>query len=207
VLGHGGCKLIEMNRSAFTLLVVCMILESSCGVLPASTPLLTVSPASAETYVAQTVEAVFTQTAASAPTFQFATLTPSPTATTTPTPTITLTPFLGAASADLECSVLTQSVRNGAHFDPGESFDVGWKVRNTGRLGWDAGVVYFAYSGGRKMDRDDVYYLPGTVSPGNVAALSASMVAPRKAGGYTTIWSLRRGAVRFCSVSLTIYVP
>ena len=203
----GGCKLIDMKSYPVALFVACMLLESSCGVLPPSTPVRTPSPVSAGTYVAQTVEAVFTQTAASIPAFQSAAPTPSSTATVTPTPTITLTPFLGAASGDLECRVLTQSVRNGVHFDPGESFDVGWKVRNTGRLGWDAGVVYFAYSGGRKMDRDDVYYLPGTVSPGNVAALSASMVAPRKAGGYTTIWSLHRGAERFCSVSLTIYVP
>ena len=89
---------------------------------------------------------------------------------------------------------------------PGEHFDVGWKVRNTGRLGWDAGTVYFAHSGGTKMDRDDIYYLPDTVSPGNTVALSASMVAPRKAGGHTTMWSLYRGADRFCRVSLTVYV-
>jgi hypothetical protein len=196
-----------MKRYPVTLLVACVLLESSCGVLPLGTPVLTPSPVLVETYVAQTVAAVFTQTAAVVPTSQPATPTPFALATVTPTPTITLTPFLGAASGDLACRVLTQSVRNGVHMEPGERFDVGWKVRNTGQLGWDAGMVYFAYAGGRKMDRDDVYYLPGTVSPGNVAALSASMVAPRKAGGYTTIWSLHRGADRFCRVSLTIYVP
>jgi hypothetical protein len=196
-----------MKRYPVGLILACVLLGSSCGVLPSSIPTATPSPDIAQTYVAQTVQAVFTQTAAFALTDQSASPTATHTATVTPTATITLTPFLGAASGDLECRVLNQSMRNGVHFDAGESFDVGWKVRNTGRLGWDAGIVYFAYSGGTKMDRDDVYYLPGTVSPGNTAALSASMVAPRKAGGYTTIWSLHRGADRFCRVSLTIYVP
>jgi hypothetical protein len=195
------------KKISLGLMVACVLWGGSCGVPPASSPAPTPSPALAETYVAQTVEAVFTQTAASLLASQTAASTPTYTPTVTPTATITLTPFFGAASGDLDCRVLSQSVRNGVHFDPGESFNVGWKVRNTGRLGWDAGVVYFAYSGGRKMDRDDVYHLPETVSPSNVAALSASMVAPRKAGGYTTIWSLHRGADRFCQVSLTIYVP
>lgn len=203
----GTRKHIDMKVYPLSLILVSVLWGSGCGVLPAGGPTTTPSSIPPETYVAQTVEAVFTQTAAFEPTSPSVTSTPGSTATVTPTATITLTPFLGAASGDLECRVLTQSVRNGVHFDPGESFDVGWKVRNTGRLGWDAGVVYFAYSGGRKMDRDDVYYLPGTVSPGNVAALSASMVAPKKAGGYTTNWSLHRGADRFCRVSLTIYVP
>ena len=196
-----------MKRNPAGLILACVLFGSGCGVLPSSSSTVTPSPVIAETYVAQTVQAVFTQTAALVLAAQSASPTATRTSTVTPTATITPTPFLGAASGDLECRVLTQSVRNGVHFSPGESFDVGWKVRNTGRLGWDAGVVYFAYSGGRKMDRDDVYYLPGTVSPGNTAALSASMVAPRKPGGYTTIWSLHRGANRFCQVSLTIYVP
>jgi hypothetical protein len=198
---------IDMQRYLFGLILVCMLWGSACGVLPSSGPTETASPVSAETYVAQTVQAVFSQTAVVELTSRAATPTPTATATVTPTSTITLTPFLGAASDDLECRVITQSVPNGVHRSSREQFNVGWKVRNTGRLGWDAGTVYFAHSGGTKMDLDDIYYLPDTVSPGNTAVLSASMVAPRKAGGYTTIWSLHRGADRFCRVSLTIYVP
>jgi hypothetical protein len=196
-----------MKRYPVGLILASVLWGTGCGVLPLGNLVDTPSPGPVETYVAQTVEAVFTRTAALGSTAEAATSTPASTATVTLTPTITLTPFLGAASGDLECRVLTQSVRNGVHRSPNERFDVGWKVRNTGRLGWDAGTVYFAYSGGTKMDRDDVYYLPDTVSPGNTAALSASMVAPRRDGGYTTIWSLHRGADRFCRVSLTIYVP
>jgi hypothetical protein len=98
-------------------------------------------------------------------------------------------------------------VRNGAHFEPSARFDVGWKVKNTGTLAWEGGSVYFAYFGGSKMDRADVYALPESVPAGAKVALSASLVAPKRPGGYTTTWALRRGESRFCRVSLTIYVP
>lgn len=67
--------------------------------------------------------------------------------------------------------------------------------------------MYFAYLAGTRMDLNDVYRLPETVPPDGKVGLSASLVAPRKEGGYTTVWALRRGDNFFCRMSLTINVP
>jgi Ig-like domain from next to BRCA1 gene len=183
----------------------------SCS-LPALLPLGNQAPPElVGTLVAQTAGAVLTQTAAVASPTSTITPTSSPTGIPTvfPTfpPTITLTPFLGASAGDLDCSLIFQSPRNGVHFQPREHFDVGWKVRNTGRLSWDPETVYFAYLSGTKMDLSDVYHLPESVPPDGKAALSASLVAPRREGGYTTVWALRRGDTFFCRMSITINVP
>ena len=172
--------------------------------LPVSAP----EPGLVETLVVRTASVILTQTAAAPTATNTPTPTPQPTNTPTPWPTtVTLTPFLGAASGDLECDLLTKSLRDGAHVAPREHFDVGWKVRNTGRLTWEPGIVYFAYLRGTRMDRADRYDLPELVFPDGKVTLSASLTAPRKDGTYTTVWSLRRGANFFCLLDLTINVP
>jgi hypothetical protein len=153
--------------------------------------------------------------------------TPTPTSTETPTPSATppptLTPTLAAtstpepptatatspepAAGDLECSVLWQSIRNGHHFGSRERFDMSWQVRNTGTLAWDPATVDFTYLAGTRMFLSDTTQLKRTVEPGDTVALVADMVAPRSTGGYTTVWTLRRGTFGFCQVNLRIIVP
>ncbi len=138
------------------------------------------------------------------------TLTPSlipPSETSTPeAPTATPTSET-SASGGLDCKLLSQSVRNGAHFGARERFSVGWKVRNSGDEAWDPDSVVFTYLGGTKMFRSQLVQLEGTVSHGQTVALVADMVAPKNTGKYTTFWTLRQGTQDFCHVSLTIYVP
>lgn len=160
-----------------------------------------------DTVVAQTAAAAFTQTQTLITPTETATLTPSPTATVTSTPTITLTPFLSASAGELNCRVLSQSVRNGSHFGRRQDFEMGWKVRNNGAVDWDPGSVDFAYFSGTRMFQAEFLPLPEGVHTGALANLTAGLVSPKKDGTYTTVWALRRGQNRFCRVSVKIIVP
>ncbi len=146
--------------------------------------------------------------------------TQTPTLAPTPTPTLLLptetltpegtaaTPTSGApAPGDLDCRLLSQSVKNGSHHAPRERFDMGWWVRNTGTVDWDAGSIDFVYSGGTKMYASPLSHLQSSVTADQKALLVADLLAPRQTGKYTTIWSLRRGQDYFCQVRLTIFVP
>ncbi len=126
---------------------------------------------------------------------------PSPTAGASSTPSQTPT-----ESVALDCALLMQTVRNGAHFKSGELFSISWKVRNTGTTGWDSATLDFTYIAGTKMYQYPLVHLQGTVDPGNIAYLIADMRAPRNPGKYSTTWSLRQADDYFCHVGLTIYV-
>lgn len=148
------------------------------------------------------------------------TATPSATPEPTQTATSTLPPLLlpfpvvpavqpsrtAAPSHDLDCDVLTQSVRNGTAFGPSESFSVGWRISNTGTAGWEPANVVFSYLGGTKMQQTEVVHLPAIISPGDTVILTVDMRAPNKSSEYTTVWGLRRGTEVFCPVSVTISV-
>ncbi len=163
--------------------------QSMAGPLTASAP--TMSPSS-------------TLAPSSAPTTTPSIVVPSETSTPeAPTPPTAETQLSGG----LDCKLLSQSVRNGAHFGPRERFDVGWKVRNNGDAAWDPNSVVFTFLGGTKMFRSQVVQLVETVPHGQTVALVADMVAPRQSGKYTTFWTLRSGTEYFCRVSLTINVP
>ncbi len=144
--------------------------------------------------------------------------TPQPTLTLTPTletiiPSetatleVTITPTRKPSNKpELDCKVLSQSIKNGSKFASKEHFDVSWMVKNTGKATWEPGVVDFAYAGGSKMYSYQPVPLTHSSAPGDVTTLSADMVAPKTPNKYTTVWALRRGDVYFCKVNVTIYV-
>ncbi len=175
-----------------TVLIAVAILLASCS-----------GPATLAPTLVPTGTATPPPSATPAPTLAPETSTPEAPTETPETPTSE-----GTASPELSCKVLSQSVRNGHHFDPRERFTVGWSVRNDGTATWDAGSVDFEYFSGTKMYRFSPEPLPASVAPHTApVALSADMVAPRNPGNYTTIWTLRRGPDAFCRVSLSIVVP
>jgi hypothetical protein len=142
---------------------------------------------------------------------------PAPSLTLAPSPTLEPTlspvpsPSAGASSAPsqtpiesgaLDCALLMQTVKNGAHFKPGDQFSISWKVRNTGTAGWDSGTLDFTYIAGTKMYQYPLVHFQGTVDPGNISYLMADMRAPHNPGKYSTTWSLRQGDNYFCHVGL-----
>jgi hypothetical protein len=208
------------------------ILAIGCDVtflLPASPARPQTAPGFVDTVVAATAGAAQTQTAESLSPTPTPTFTPPPSNTPSLTPTLTPTFrfVLGASTTPVRtatavgaatstgsasdggdgCILLSQTPRDGAHFDPRRSFRVAWEVENTGSSAWDADRVDFVFSSGAEMHKKQRYDLPSDIRVGDSVTLEVSMAAPNPDGTYFTVWSLRRGSNEFCHVNLTIEVP
>jgi len=140
------------------------------------------------------------------------TITPTPTLSGSMTPEASTTPFLfssptpGSSTDELSCKVLWQSIRNGRRYDPKQRFDMSWTVKNKGTATWDPDSIDFTYYSGAKLSVSGAMPIQNSVTPGDTITLLGDMVAPKRAGSYTTVWALRRGKEYFCSMSLRIKV-
>jgi len=182
----------------------------------------TMDPGAVGTFIAQTVAAAATQTAASIPTFTpsptvtptVVTETPLPTATSTiifilSTPTPLVLPSSTSASTSSEnysCQITRVSPANGTTFDPRDSFDAFWTVRNNGQKNWDRNSVDYVYSSGDKIHTISGYDLSENVRTGNSIDLGVDMQAPKNSGNYSTTWTMRAGSKTFCTLTLSIRV-
>jgi hypothetical protein len=184
----------------------------------------TLDPAAVNTFIAQTVEAATTRTAAAIPS---ATLTPTitPTFTASPTATVTFvlvspTPLVlptltntavnlgggGTSSDNYACRVTRVAPPNGSSFSPRDDFDVFWTVRNIGQRNWDRTDVDYIYSSGAKIHKVSGYDLPSNVNVGDSTDLGVDMQAPKDPGTYSTVWTMRIGDDEFCPLRFTIVV-
>jgi hypothetical protein len=191
----------------------------------------TADPGAINTFIAQTVNAASTQTAAVVPSSTLTpsvtptrpTETPSPTFTSTvifvlPSPTFTFTPLptftstlaslggSGTSSDNYACSVTRVNPPNGSTFNPRDDFDVFWTVRNIGQRNWDRSDVDYIYSSGAKIHKVSGYDLDENVRVGNSTELGVDMQAPKDPGTYSTVWTMRRGDTEFCPLRFTIVV-
>jgi hypothetical protein len=112
----------------------------------------------------------------------------------------------GSSSDPYACQILSVSPANGSSMNGQTDFDATWKVKNIGTKTWDRNSVDFIYSSGTEMNKVPGYDLSANVKPGEQTNLGADMEAPKKAGTYTTTWTLRVGDTNFCKMSLTINV-
>ncbi len=94
-----------------------------------------------------------------------------------------------------------------AEFSPKELFQAAWVVRNTSSRGWDPNGVDFEFFSGARMYTDaSIYDLPNYVDIGSQITLSVTMAAPKDAGTYRTVWTLKQGKNDFCHLDLRIVV-
>jgi hypothetical protein len=203
---------------------VLAIMAISCDVsflLPSVPAFPTAPPGAVETIVAGTAGAAQTQTAVLVPSTSTPTFTPTATRTPTLTPTFTptfifrlrtatprktATSTLGSTSGDYACRLLDQDPADGTKINAKTDFDAVWEVRNTGSASWDQNSIDFAFFNGDKLHKRAIYDLNNSVNSGASINLIVDMVAPKDAGRYRTVWSLRRGNDDFCRVTLTIIV-
>ena len=191
-----------------------------------ATPAPPADPAAVSTFIAQTVIAASTQTAALLPTSTAtATTTPTPRNTDTVTPTSTSTVIFilssptpiviptftavgggGTSSEDYACRLVSTSPTNGATFNARDDFDAKWTVRNIGQKNWDRNNLDYRYTSGAILHKREVYDLSSNVNTGGSIELIVDMVAPKNSGNYTTTWNLYAGAKTFCNMTLTINV-
>jgi hypothetical protein len=206
--------------------VTALALIMACAPALATPSVPTVDPGAVGTFIAQTVNAASTQTAASIPT-----LTPTPTATPTqntetpsPTPTATVifilpssTPIViptltssgsggGTSNENFSCQVTRVSPANGTRFGPRDDFDAIWTVRNNGQRNWDRNSIDILYSSGDRIHKVSGYDLDENVRVGNSTDVGVDMQAPKDPGTYNTTWVMRRGNNTFCTMTLTIVV-
>ncbi|MCI0550290.1 MAG: hypothetical protein L0287_05005 [Anaerolineae bacterium] len=191
-----------------------------------ATPLPPADPGAINTFIAQTVNAASTQTAAARPTSTHtATITPTPRNTDTVTPTFTSTVIFilstptslviptftivssgGSSSDNYACQVTSVSPANGTAFGSRADFDAIWRVKNIGQKAWDRTQVDYRYTSGTKIHKTAIYDLNANVPKNGTADLIVDMVAPKDPGSYTTVWNLYVGSKSFCNMSLRIIV-
>ncbi len=208
--------------------VAALALVMACVPTLATPAIPTVDANAVGTFIALTVDAAGSQTAAAlpsstptasvTPTQNTATASPTLTPTfifilSTPTPiilpTLTRLPSLGGSgtsSDNYACEVRRVTPPNGSIFEPRDDFDVFWTVRNIGRKNWDRNDVDYIYSSGAKFHKISGYDLSENVKVGNSLDLGVDMQAPKDAGTYTTTWTMRVGKNEFCPLRFTIVV-
>jgi hypothetical protein len=201
--------------------VVFITVLSACGSseAPASTPDIN----SLFTQVAATLAKEYTQTALAMPT---ATNTPEPTFTplaspttsqplsiTTPTlapsPTLSgVTPFPTVSTTANGCYdaalVTDVTIPAGTKFNPGDSFEKTWRLKNTGTCDWNADFK-ITYVGG-KMFGSDTTKIRQRVWVGNTGDISLSMVAPAGAGTVVSNWQMSTDDGKFFGPVLTVSI-
>jgi hypothetical protein len=219
-------KMATTQKTKLLVWVMALALIMACVPTLTTPSIPTADSGAVNTFIAQTVNAASTQTAAAIPS-----ATPSPTATPTvntetpsPTPTSTVifvlstpTPLViptftlvsgggGNSSENFSCQVTRVSPANGSSFNPRDDFDAIWTVRNNGQRNWDRTSIDHFYSSGDKIHKISGYDLDENVRVGNSIDLGVDMQAPKDPGTYTTTWNLRSGNREFCTMSLTIVV-
>ena len=209
--------------------VAALALIMACVPTLATPSVPTVNPGAINTFIAQTVIAAGTRTAAAMPSLTpTASLTPTqntetpiPTATNTvifilSSPTSRVVPTFtalsssggggGSSSANYACQVTKVSPANGSSFNPRDDFDAVWTVKNIGQKKWDRTSVDYIYSSGDKFHKISGYDMTSNVTVGESIDLGVDMQAPKNSGTYTTTWTMRAGSKTFCNMTLTIVV-
>lgn len=158
-----------------------------------STPTATLAPTpnldALRTEVAATVLARVPEYCAMTPTITN-TPTQTPTATITATPTATGgTPTVsstGAASGN-RLKWVSQTIADGTRMAPNTTFNMTWRVQNTGTSTWNANYLLRHFSGDRFGAPAEVT-LGQDVAPGEFVDITVPMRAPAAAGEYKSDW-------------------
>jgi len=205
---------MKLTPTLWLALALTAILLSACGASDAaSTP--TVDGTLVYTQAAQTVAAQFTQTSAAltaaAPT---QTNTPEPTVTLAPTftpvatlniftqqpgatqpplgvftPTFSIIPGAGTPTVALcndSAYVRDVGTVDGTKLKPGQAFEKGWHILNTGTCNWAIGY-HLVHVGGNTNFGGDAFvirFASDVVLSGGLVEISLHLVAPNKPGKY-----------------------
>jgi hypothetical protein len=100
-----------------------------------------------------------------------------------------------------DADYVSETVPDGTHFGPDESFDKHWTLRNTGNTTWTRGGSYLlTFDGDERFGAAEQTLLPegASVAPGATFEFSVPMVAPASPGTYRGYWRMDRfGTGRF----------
>jgi hypothetical protein len=202
------------KMAGLSALLAIALLGSACT--PAAAPTPTVDPNLLYTSAAQTVIAQLTQnapppTATPAPTNTKAAL-PTLAAMPTLAPLTTLAPLKTATLAlgptDDKCQYITQTPADYTNVKAGSTFNITWRIKNTGTTTWGTGYVYRFYAAVNKLKLSaNGYDLTSTVLPNGEIELKATATASSTVGQYDANWVLTNPQGRnFCAFSIIVNV-
>jgi hypothetical protein len=84
-------------------------------------------------------------------------------------------------------------MNNPAQFKPGEVFQKGWRIRNSGSCTWDA-TYTLVYAGSSPLNAPvggSPVAIAGQVKPGETYDIYATITAPAQPGVYQSFWTMR----------------
>jgi hypothetical protein len=88
-----------------------------------------------------------------------------------------------------------------------EDFDAVWTVKNNTGKTWDLSSVDYKLVSGTEMQKyGKSFDLKATVKSGESIKIVVDMLAPNKAGTYTTTWAIVEGTTTLCSLPITVVV-
>ena len=105
-----------------------------------------------------------------------------------------------------ECKIVEKSPVKGSVIQQGLNIDAFWTVLNTGTKAWPNYGVDFIYMSGLRSESRVLRDLSTTVSPGSKITLRVPLTAPKNAGIYNAIWTLKVGNRYFCAMKITFEV-
>ena len=163
------------------------------------------SPTPNVTQAYETVAARLTEAAMLTP---VATEAPAPTAAPSNTPAPSATPGSNATPLALPSPTPTTkacdqaapglpnidvTIPDDTKMQPGQTFTKTWRLQNTGSCAWSKDYSIAVFSG-EPMNAPSAILIGQKVEPGESVEISANLVAPSKAGTYTSNWKLRNAA-------------
>ncbi len=130
--------------------------------------------------------------------------TPTSAETETPTPTETVTatpppPTARPTNTPEPCdkaapgSPIDVTIPDDTVMTPGQTFQKTWRLINTGTCTWNNQYAVVWVSG-EKLASSDVFFISGSVAPGQSIDITVPMTAPTAAGSYQSNWRLRNSA-------------
>jgi hypothetical protein len=117
-------------------------------------------------------------------------------------PTPTATPVSSAV-----CQVASTGTVPSGTLKTRQDFDAAWSVKNTSSKNWDLSSVDYKYVSGTEMQKyNKAYDFKVTVKPGETVKIVVDMLAPDKAGTYSTTWAIVSSSQTLCSLPMTVVV-
>ncbi|PKN95363.1 MAG: hypothetical protein CVU44_01390 [Chloroflexi bacterium HGW-Chloroflexi-6] len=167
---------------------VLILLLSACGAEASPTP----DADAIATSAVQTVEARYTEQAATQEAAVTPTETPeppTPTATFAPSPTAVVSQGGSQIACYFAAFVADISIPDGKIMLPGTKFTKTWQIKNIGSCPWDTSHTLYLQSGDGMTETTSIP-LTKTVYPGDAVNLSVDMTAPATEGVYTGYWRI-----------------
>jgi hypothetical protein len=182
--------MLTVSKTAGKLLLFISLLSLAACNTPTPTAAPTQDLNLLRTEVASTVLARVPLLCALTPTATLSpTSTPTPTQTQTPTTTQitqTGTPGTSVANGD-RAKWVSQSIQDDTRFAPGATFNMVWRIQNTGTTTWTTNYRLRAFVPERFGAPAEIF-LTQEAAPNQIAEITIPMKAPSQAGEYRTDW-------------------